>query len=157
MGVGGGEGVTRYPSRAQGPLCVSVTGTDLGGHTGSTVDKQDLKPILGQGAEAAVGLVPRVAVTSGFHAAFTTCAADRSGGCISDSPNLADKLISHGAGGPCLSFRNVNLNLFKWNGKAYGGEWDADLKWCSKLSICYQIPSSFYAWLREEKQQTFKM
>lgn len=135
------EGTTGCPSRAQGPLCILVTGAEtavLCGHRGSTVDKQDLKPIWGQHVEAAACW----SQGQQWHLCSTKCSWERASGPLGQvtwcpSPQVADEFLTAWAWlinssqilrPSHISSINLSFNLFKFNGKTYGGERKANLK-----------------------------
>ena len=108
------------------------------GPVGSAADKRDEEPCLGQCVEAVAGLVPRLAVTSVSHRVFSesTWPWGRPPALISMA--AADGFLTAQTwlinSSPILRrpqhifSRNVNFNLFKFNGKTYGGERKANLK-----------------------------
>lgn len=108
------------------------------GHVGSAADRWPQEPCSGQCVEAAAGLAPRLAVMSVFHRVFSESTWPWGWPPALNSMVAADGFLtartwlinsSQILRRPRHIFsRNVNFNLFKFNGETYGGEWKANLK-----------------------------
>lgn len=108
------------------------------GHVGSAADRWPQEPCLGQCVEAAARLVPRLAVMSVFHRVFSESTWPWGWPPALLSMVAADGFLTARTWlinssqilrrSQHIFSRNVNFNLFKFNGKTYGGERKANLK-----------------------------